>query len=300
MIDRTNHHLFQPLLYQVATAGLAPSDITVPIRWILRKERNARVILGEVERIDTGAREVVVSSSRRGSLLRRADRHRGVSSFVLRSRRVGSVRARPEESRGRARDPAAVPHGIRTCGSVVGRRGRTPGASMTFVIVGGGATGVELAGTMIEIVRKALPSDFRSIDTRTTRVVLVEAGPRLLPRFRSARQFGREAISSGSASKCGPGRPSRRSTGTGFASETSSSAHANVFWAAGNLASPLGAMLGGPVDRAGRVLVRDDLSVPGHPEGLRRGRPRRRGERGRIARARRRAGGDAGRTYWRG
>jgi NADH dehydrogenase len=137
---------------------------------------------------------------------------------------------------------------------------------MTFVIVGGGPTGVELAGMMIEIARKAMPRDFRNIDTRQTRVVLVEAGPRLLPAFpeRSAARARRDLERLGVEVRTGATVTDIDGSGARLGDEFIDTR--NVFWAAGNQASPLGAMLGGPVDRAGRVLVRDDLSVPGHPE----------------------------------
>ena len=264
VIDRTNHHLFQPLLYQVATAGLAPSDITVPIRWILRKERNARVILGEVVGIDTQAREVVVSS---------LEAPVGYDALI--------VTAGSRHSYFGHDDWEACAPGLKSLEDALEIRRRfltaferaelaadaaEREALMTFVIVGGGATGVELAGTMIEIVRKAMPSDFRNVDTRTTRVVLVEAGPRLLPTFpaRSSVRVRRDLERLGVEVRTGAAVTDVDPNGARIGGERIRAR--NVFLAAGNLASPLGAMLGGPVDHAGRVIVRGDLSVPGHPE----------------------------------
>jgi len=264
VIDRTNHHLFQPLLYQVAMAGLAPSDITVPIRWILRNERNVRVIFGEVVKVDPAAREVIVDSL--GAPV-------GYDALIV---TAGARHAYFGHDAWEACAP-----GLKSLEDALEMRRRfltvferaelTSDAAeraslMTFVIVGGGPTGVELAGMMIEIARKAMPSDFRSIDTRNSRVVLVEAGPRLLPALpegssiRARRDLERLGVEvrTGAAVTGVDGHGVR--IGDEFVRAR------NVFWAAGNQASPLGAMLGGPVDHAGRVIVRDDLSVPGHPE----------------------------------
>ncbi|MGH7656563.1 MAG: NAD(P)/FAD-dependent oxidoreductase [Gemmatimonadaceae bacterium] len=264
VIDRTNHHLFQPLLYQVAMAGLAPSDITVPIRWILRNERNAKVILGAVTHIDPARRQVTVEGL-----------EHTVSYDVL----IVAAGSRHAYFGHDSWEPNAP--GLKSLADALGLRRRfltaferaeqeTDAAErerlMTFVIVGGGPTGVELAGMMAEIVRKAMPRDFRAIDTRRTRVVLVEAGPRLLPAFpeRSAARARRDLERLGVEVRTG-------TTVTGIDDRCARLGDdiigtRNVFWAAGNQSSPLGAMLGAPVDRAGRVLVRDDLSVPGHPE----------------------------------
>ena len=264
VIDRTNHHLFQPLLYQVATAGLAPSDITVPIRWILRKQRNVRVILGEAVRVDTRAREVVVSSLespvRYDALIVTAgSRHSyfGHDAWEVYAPGLKSI----EDALEIRRRFLTAFERAELATDVAERE-----ALMTFVIVGGGATGVELAGTMIEIVRKALPSDFRRVDTRNTRVVLAEAGPRLLPAFpeRSSSRARRDLERLGVEVRTGTTVTAVDGTGARIGDEFIRAR--NVFWAAGNLASPLGASLGGPVDRAGRVLVCADLSVPGHPE----------------------------------
>jgi NADH:ubiquinone reductase (H+-translocating) len=264
VIDRTNHHLFQPLLYQVALAGLAPSDITVPIRWILRNAGNASVILGEVLRVDPAARQLVVDSlespvSYDALIVTAGARHSyfghddweasapGLKSLEdaleIRNRFLMAFERAEESPRASDRD-----------------------ALMTFVIVGGGPTGVELAGMMVEIVRKAMSRDFRNIDTRKSRVILVEAGPRLLPAMpeKSSARARRDLERLGVEVRTGVSVTGVDSHGARIGNEVIPAA--NVFWAAGNEASPLGAMLGGPVDRAGRVLVRDDLSVPGRQE----------------------------------
>ena len=295
VIDRTNHHLFQPLLYQVATAGLAPSDITVPIRWILRNERNARVLLSEVVAIDPARREV-----------RLADDTTPISYDYL----IVASGSRHAYFGHDAWEPLAP--GLKSLADALEIRRRfliaferaersdaeTERAALTtFVIVGGGPTGVELAGMMIEIVRKAMPRDFRRVDTRKSRVILLEGGPRLLPSFpeklsRRARadleKLGVEvrtgAIVTGIEGEgmarhgAGHGSGRRAEDAAGHGAEVLAVNRqgvsigqefihaATVFWAAGNQASPLGAQLGAPLDRAGRVLVNPDLSVPGHPE----------------------------------
>jgi NADH dehydrogenase len=264
VIDRTNHHLFQPLLYQVAMAGLAPSDITVPIRWILRNERNASVILGDVARVNPAAREIAVDS---------------LESPVKYDALIVAAGAR--HSYFGHDDWEATAPGLKSLEDALEIRNRflmaferaeeSPRESdrealMTFVIVGGGPTGVELAGMMVEIVRKAMPRDFRHIDTKKTRVILVEAGARLLPAMpeKSSARARRDLERLGVEVRTGTSVTGVDRDGARIGDERIRAA--NVFWAAGNQASPLGAMLGGAVDRAGRVVVRDDLSVPGHPE----------------------------------
>ena len=264
IIDRTNHHLFQPLLYQVATAGLSPSDITVPIRWVLRHQPNVTVRLGEVTRVDPAARQVHV---------------RGDDALVPYDYLIVATGARHAYFGHDDWEPFAP--GLKSLEDALEVRRRfllafehaenaesdaDRDAFMTFVIVGGGPTGVELAGTMIEIARRAMPGDFRRIDTRRTRVVLVEGGPRLLPAFPEAssararadlERLGVEVrtqtmvtdISARSVTVGGETLPTR-----------------SVFWAAGNQGSPIGASLGAPLDGGGRVLVDADLSVPGHKE----------------------------------
>jgi len=264
VIDRTNHHLFQPLLYQVAMAGLAPSDITVPIRWILRNERNVRVIFGEVVKVDPAAREVIVDSlgapvGYDALIVTAGARHAYFGHDAWEACAPG-LKSLEDALEMRRRFLTAFERAELTSDAA------ERASLMTFVIVGGGPTGVELAGMMIEIARKAMPSDFRSIDTRNSRVVLVEAGPRLLPALpegssiRARRDLDRLGVEvrTGAAVTGVDGHGVR--IGDEFVRAR------NVFWAAGNQASPLGAMLGGPVDHAGRVIVRDDLSVPGHPE----------------------------------
>ncbi|HVT39761.1 MAG TPA: NAD(P)/FAD-dependent oxidoreductase, partial [Gemmatimonadaceae bacterium] len=264
VIDRTNHHLFQPLLYQVATAGLAPSDITVPIRWILRNERNALVLLGSVASIDPAAREVRLADDATPIpydylIVAAGSRHAYFGHDAWEPFAPG-LKSLEDALEIRRRFLMAFERAERTDDMAA----RT--ALTTFVIVGGGATGVELAGMMIEIVRKAMPRDFRRVETRKSRVILVEGGPRLLPSFpeKLSRHAKADLIQLGVEVRTGALVTSVDSRGVGLGDGFIQSA--NVFWAAGNQASPLGKLLGAPLDHAGRVQVRPDLSVPGRPE----------------------------------
>jgi NADH dehydrogenase len=264
VIDRTNHHLFQPLLYQVATAGLAPSDITVPIRWVLRNERNATVLLGEVVSIDPAKREVRLSDDNRPIsydylILAPGSRHAYFGHDVWEPLAPG-LKSLEDALEIRRRFLIAFEKAERTDDPA------ERAALTTFVIVGGGPTGVELAGMMIEIARRAMPRDFRRVDTCKTRVILLEGGPRVLPSFpenlsRHARtdleRLGVEVRTGAIVTNVDP---------HGVAIGPELIRASTVFWAAGNQASPLAKMLGAPLDHAGRVLVQPDLSVPGHPD----------------------------------
>jgi NADH:quinone reductase (non-electrogenic) len=263
LIDRRNHHVFQPLLYQVATATLSPSDIAAPIRWILRRISNARVLLADASRIDVNARRVELSD---GAAL-------DYDWLIVAS---GSSHAYFGHSDWEPNAP-----GLKTLEDAIAIRrriliaferaereedARRERELLTFVIVGGGPTGVELAGTLAEIARQTLRDDFKSIDTARARVVLVEAGPTILPTFpeklrnaarRSLQRLGievREATAVTSVDAHGVMAGSERiDAGT-------------VLWAAGVAASSLVKTLGVTLDRAGRVIVEPDLSIPGHPE----------------------------------
>jgi NADH dehydrogenase len=264
VIDKTNHHLFQPLLYQVATASLAPSDITAPIRWLLRRQWNTVVLLGEVCEIDVN-RQIV----------RFEPEHRDVSYDYL----ILAPGSRHAYFGHDEWEPMAP--GLKTIddGREIRRRfllaferaeksldPAEQAAYLTFVVVGGGPTGVELSGAFPLIAKKALRRDFRRIDTERTRVVLLEGGPRILPSFpeslaayahRALTELGVEVHTSSIVTKIEP-----RAVCVGDERiETKT-----IFWAAGNAASPLGRFLGVPIDGVGRVLVEPDLSIPGHPE----------------------------------
>lgn len=263
LIDRRNFHLFQPLLYQVATASLSPGDIASPLRNVLRGQRNARVWLGEVVDIDADDRCVILADGDRIAY----------DWLVLATGATHAYFGHPEWEQ---RAP-----GLKTVEDALEIRRRFLAAFEaaereddpesrkqleTFVIVGAGPTGVELAGAMAEIARKNLPKEFREIDTRNTRVLLVEGANRVLPGYpedlSAKAQHQLEAL----------GVEVRLDTFvTDIDDEFITAGEekipaCNVFWAAGVEASPLGAKVGAPLDRAGRVEVEADCSVPGRRE----------------------------------
>ena len=262
VLDRRNHHLFQPLLYQVATAALSPGDIAYPIRSILKRQKNATVLLAEAVSVDSAAREVVLSDGRIGyDFLVLAsgawhayfghDEWEELAPGLKTLEDALEIRRRillAFEKAERENDPA--------------RRE----ALLTFVIVGGGPTGAELAGAIAEISRRVLASDFRAIDPREARVELLEAGPRILPGFspelsaKAADALGRLGVEVRTGTAVTAIDPGAVETG-GRRLEAGT-----ILWAAGVAASPLARSLGVPLDRAGRVLVVSDLTVPGHPE----------------------------------
>ncbi len=262
LLDRRNHHVFQPLLYQVATAGLSPGDIASPIRWILRKHRNLHVWLAEVTGIDA-ARRVV----------RLAD---GEVSYDFLIVAAGATHAYFGHDEWRAHAP-----GLKTLEDALDMRRRVLLAFeeaeraqdrhvqrrlLTFVVIGGGPTGVELAGSLAEISRHALANDFRAIDPESARIILIEGGPSVLPAYTAElSQLALQALESlGVAVWTGSVVTDVSAGRVRVGDETIEAG--TVLWAAGVSASPLGASLGVPLDRAGRVLVQDDLTVPGHPE----------------------------------
>jgi NADH:ubiquinone reductase (H+-translocating) len=262
VVDRRNHHLFQPLLYQVATAGLSPGDIAYPIRSILRRQSNARVILADVVAIDASRREV-----------RLAD---GTLSYDFLILAAGAGHAYFGHDDWEKDAP-----GLKTLEDAIAIRRRillafeeaereTDAAArrerLTFVVVGGGPTGVELAGAIAEISRHVLVSDFRSIDPREARIVLVEAGPRILPAYlpESSRRAAETLRDRGVEVRTASPVTGVDSGGVRFGTERL--AARTVLWAAGVAASPLARTLGSPVDAAGRAIVEPDLSIPGHPE----------------------------------
>lgn len=263
LIDRKNHHTFQPLLYQVAMAGLAPSDITVPIRWRLRHQANTSVLLAEVTNVDANARTVqlddgremtydflIIASGARHAYFGRDDWEqfapglKGIEDAYLMRQRF----LRAFETAERSLDPAER------------------AAQLTFVVVGAGPTGVELAGMIPDIAKRSFHSDFRNIDTRTTRVLLVEAGPRILSTFPEDLSAAAQRALNALGVEVRLGKPVTRIDENAVWIGDERIATRTVFWAAGNVASPLGRMLGAPTDRAGRVKVEPDCSVPGHPE----------------------------------
>ncbi|MFL5614649.1 MAG: NAD(P)/FAD-dependent oxidoreductase [Gemmatimonadaceae bacterium] len=264
VVDRSNHHTFQPLLYQVATATLAPSDIAAPIRWLLRKQQNTEVLMAEVKRVDPRLQVAVLDNGTEVQY----------DYLILAAGANHSYFGHPEWE--------AIAPGLKSIDDAIEIRRRfltafeqaerasnadERAAFLTFVIIGGGPTGVELAGMLPTIARHTLRGDFRQIDTSSARVILLEGGPRLLPTFpedlaahaeRDLRELGVEVRTRAMVTSVEPNLV--RVGDETIAART-------IFWAAGNAASPLGRLLGPsvPVDRIGRVVVEADLSVPDHP-----------------------------------
>jgi NADH:quinone reductase (non-electrogenic) len=263
VVDRTNHHLFQPLLYQVATAGLAAPAIAAPIREILAHQRNTTVLYGEVERVDTARRVVELED---GSEI-------GYDHLIVATGSTHSFFGHDEWVR--------YAPGLKTLEDALDIRQRIllafehaereqdaarRAAWLTFVVVGAGATGVEMAGTLAEIARHTLRGEFRRYDPHNARVVLVEAGDRVLPAYpadlsaKAKLQLERLGVT------VWLGRKVSGIDADGVQMGEERLAAKTVIWAAGVAASPLGASLGVPLDRAGRVVVEPELSLPGHPE----------------------------------
>lgn len=264
LVDRNNHHLFQPLLYQVATGGLAPTEIAAPIRTLLKRQANATVLMADVAAVDAPGKALVLADGGRIGfdylILAGGARHAyfgrddweafapGLKSLAdaleMRRRFLSAF-----EEAERAEDPDAR------------------AAWLTFVVVGGGPTGCELAGVLPEIARLGMRREFRRIDPTRARIVLIENSPRVLNVFpedlaaraqRDLQRLGVEIVNERKAAEI-DAEGVTLDDGTRIAART-------VFWAAGNRASPLGGTLGVPTDRAGRVVVDPDLSVPGHPD----------------------------------
>jgi NADH dehydrogenase len=261
VIDRQNHHLFQPLLYWVATAGLSPADICSPIRSILRKQKNTEVLMEEVtgvnleeQRVLMGDRSVpydylVLATGARDFYFGHAEwEHNapGLKSIVdatsIRHKILLAFETAELET-----DPEKIK------------------ALLTFVLVGAGPTGVEMAGAIAELAHKALASDFRHIDTRMTRIILIEAAPRILGAFPEslARKTQRKLTSMGVEVRTGT--PVSELDEQGVVVDGERINASTVIWCAGVSASSAGKWLGAEVDRGGRVKVSSDLSVPGHP-----------------------------------
>lgn len=262
VIDRKNFHTFQPLLYQVATAGLSPGEIAAPIRSILRSHKNIEVLMAEVTGFDLDRRIVETSDTAvpYDYLIVAAGATHSYFGHDNWEPYAPGLKTIEDALEIRRRVLLAFELAERHAAS-----GETA-IPLNFVVVGGGPTGVELAGTLAEISRHALAHEFRSIDPARTHILLIEGGPRVLPAYaedlsRSAQEqlnrLGVEVRTSTVATQIEPGAV--------FAGETRLPATV-VLWAAGVAASPLGKSLGVPVDRAGRVLVQPDLSLPGHPE----------------------------------
>ena len=262
VVDRKNHHTFQPLLYQVATAGLSPGEIAAPIRWILRAHSNIEVLLEEVREFNLNSRSVITNEA----VL-------PYDYLVIAAGASHAYFGHPEW------EPLAP--GLKTIEDALEIRRRVllafelaerqalTGASdfpLNFVVVGAGPTGVELAGTLAEISRHALANEFRAINPARTRILLIEGGPRVLAAYsedlsrkaeEQLKHLGVEVSTSHMVTRVEPGAV--------WVGDNRIPASV-ILWAAGVAASPLGQKLGVPLDRAGRVIVQPDLSIPGHPE----------------------------------
>lgn len=262
LVDRTNHHVFQPLLYQVATASLAPRDVAYPIRAVLSGQRNTSVTLAEATAVDMAARQVVLD-----------DGWLAYDYLILAPGARHSYFAHPEWEEfapglKTLEDALAIRRRVLLAFEQAERE-RDPDrrrALLTFILVGGGPTGVELAGAIAEIACKVMAKDFRHIDPRATRTILLEAGPRILPAFpaslsqeaeRSLRRLCVEVRTGVSVTGISPDAVT-------IGEERVSAA--TILWAAGVQPSPLARSLGVPLDRVGRVIVDLDLTVPGHPD----------------------------------
>ena len=258
LIDRRNYHLFQPLLYQVATAGLSPADIAHPIRSILRKQRYAHVLMESVIGIDASARQVITEKRRVSYdylVVATGARHSYFGHDDWEAFAPG-LKTIDDATDIRRRILTA----LEVAEAEEGETARRPW--LTFVIVGAGPTGVELAGALAELTKRALARDFRSIDPTQTRIVLAEAGPRILSAYpeslsrfavRALERLGVEVHTQAPVVSC---------DGTGVALGRKAIAARTVVWAAGVQASPAAHWLGLPADKAGRVAVEADLSVP--------------------------------------
>ena len=261
LVDRKNHHTFQPLLYQVATAGISPGEIAAPIRWILRSDRNVEVLMGEVVGFDLTRKMVqlpdleipydylVVAAGAQHSYFG----HDEWEPFAPGLKTV--------------EDALEIRRRVLLAFELAEKQAVSDGEQpmLTFAIVGGGPTGVELAGTLAEIANKVLQHEFRSIDPKHTRIVLLEGGPRILPSYapdlsqsavRQLQHLGVEVRAPAMVTRIDPGA-------VWVGSERISAAV--ILWAAGVAASSLGKKLGAPTDRAGRVMVNGDLSIPNNP-----------------------------------
>ena len=269
VIDRHNHHVFQPLLYQVATAGLSPGDIASPIRWILRKQKRVRVLLANVERIDSKAKEIHLAPSpslRDGGetlsydyLIVAAGATHSYFGHDQWAESAPGLKTLDDALAIRRRLLLAFEEAEREPNPVYQRR------LLTFVLIGGGPTGVELAGALGEIARQALRSEFDNVDPAIARIILIEAGPHILPAFPDdLRESARRALLRlGIDVRVGKA-VTRIEKDAVWMGDERVEAH-TILWSAGVAAAPLSRDLGPGLDRAGRVIVEADLSVAGHP-----------------------------------
>jgi NADH dehydrogenase len=263
IIDQRNHHLFQPLLYQVGTATLATSEIAWPVRHLLRRRPEVTTLLGIVSGVDAANRKILFDDGGEqtyDSLVIATGATHAYFGHDEWERYAPGLKTLEDATSIRRRILLALEHAERETNPEV------RAALLTFVIVGGGPTGVELAGAIAELAHENLPQDFRNIDTRKARVVLIEAGPRILPSFTpELSAYARSALE-----KLGVtvevGRPVRHCDANGVVYGDEPLPAKVILWAAGVRASAAAGWLGAAADNANRVKVESDLTVPGHPE----------------------------------
>ncbi len=284
LVDRFNYHLFQPLLYQVATASLSPGDIASPIRWILRRQANVKVLLANVTGVDVAGRRVLLAPSfapEGDGASQKASTDADAVSYDYLILAAGSAHAYFGHTEWQRRAP-----GLKTLDDALHIRRRVllafeaaeratdPAAErrlLTFVIVGGGPTGVELAGALAEIARQTLRQDFRNIRPESARIILVEGAPNLLGTFPARLQQAARASLEKLGVEIRTASLVTRVDDDGVTWKDSSGheehvAAETILWAAGVAASPIAASLGVSLDRVGRVFTEPTLTVPGHPE----------------------------------
>jgi NADH:ubiquinone reductase (H+-translocating) len=262
VIDRTNYHLFQPLLYQVATAALSPADIAAPVRAILSRWKNMEVILAEVQSVDVAAKKIKTTDMEIPYdflILATGARHSYFGHNEWEKLAPG-LKSLEDAIELRRRLLMAFEYAEKIADEAARK------AAMTFVIIGGGPTGVEMAGAIAEISRYTLAKDFRHIDPSQARVILIEADPRLLASFPADLSVSamKQLVDLGVEVRTSVRATNLTETGLQVGDEF---IPCRVkIWAAGNNASFVGKTLGVPIDRVGRVMVNDDLTIPGHPE----------------------------------
>jgi NADH dehydrogenase len=271
VVDRKNHHTFQPLLYQVALAVLSPAEIASPVRTVLRGASNTDVLLGDVAGFDVANRKVKID-----------DIELGYDYLIVAAGATHAYFGHPEWEQ--------FAPGLKTLEDAIEIRGRVLLAfemaerealvhgehvDLNFVVVGAGPTGVELAGAISDISKRYMEKDFRAIDPARARIILLEGGPRVLPVYpedlsasaeKQLRQMGVEVRTNAMVTKIEQGMVTVDQGGVGQDQKQEKIPAAVILWGAGVSASPLGKMLGAPTDKAGRVVISPDLTVPGHPE----------------------------------
>src|SRR5256712_1737278 len=262
VIDRTNYHLFQPLLYQVATAALSPADIAAPVRSVLSKCKNVEVILAEVKSVDVDAKKIktIDMEFRYDFLILATGARHSYFGHNEWEKLAPGLKSLEDAIELRRRLLMAFEYAEKITDEAARK------AAMTFVIIGGGPTGVEMAGAIAEIARYTLAKDFRHIDPSQARVILIEGEPRLLAAYPEdlSASATKQLVDLGVEVRTGVRATNLTETGLQVGDEV---IPCRVkIWAAGNNASFVGKTLGVPADRAGRVLVNEDLTVPGHPE----------------------------------